>query len=133
MSTILTLHDPQIARAYYAQGWWREDTLYSLLARHAQERPDAYALRDSRKRLTWAVLLRWVDALAARMQSIGLKTGQRVSSAFHKACVRLRSSSFCRKGSNKGARRFKLSVMVPGDRSRPCERRSSSPLADGRQ
>ena len=79
MSTILTLHDPQIARAYYAQGWWREDTLYTLLARHAQERPDAYALRDSRKRLTWAGLLRWVDVLAAQMQSIGLKRGQRVS------------------------------------------------------
>ena len=79
MSTILTLHDPQIARAYYAQGWWREDTLYSLLARHAQERPDAYALRDSRRRLTWAGLLRWVDALAAQMQAVGLKRGQRVS------------------------------------------------------
>ncbi|MGH8636660.1 MAG: class I adenylate-forming enzyme family protein [Burkholderiales bacterium] len=79
MSTILTLHDPQIASNHYAQGWWREDTLYSLLARHAQERPDAYALRDSRKRLTWAGLLRWVDALAAQMQSVGLKRGQRVS------------------------------------------------------
>jgi acyl-CoA synthetase len=79
MSTILTLHDPQIARAYYAQGWWREDTLYTLLARHAEERPDAYALRDSRQRLTWAGLLRWVDTLAAQMQSVGLKRGQRVS------------------------------------------------------
>jgi acyl-CoA synthetase len=79
MSTILTLHDPQIAREYYARGWWCDDTLYSLLQRHAQERPDAYALRDSRRRLTWQRLRHWVDVLAAQMQSIGLKRGQRVS------------------------------------------------------
>ena len=38
MSTILTLHDPQTARAYYADGLWQEDTLYSLLRRHAKAR-----------------------------------------------------------------------------------------------
>ena len=47
MSTILTLHDPQVARAFYAEGHWREDTLYTLLRQHATTRPDAYALRDS--------------------------------------------------------------------------------------
>src|SRR5690606_18760940 len=41
--------------------------------------PDAYALRDSRRRITWARLLRWVDALAAELQRLGLKRGQRVS------------------------------------------------------
>ena len=38
MSTILTLHDPQTARGYYADGLWREDTLYSLLRDHAAAR-----------------------------------------------------------------------------------------------
>jgi acyl-CoA synthetase len=79
MTTILTLHDPQVARGYYAKGWWREDTLYSLLKRHARERPEAYALRDSTRRLTWAALLQWVDALAADLHAAGLKQGQRVS------------------------------------------------------
>jgi len=79
MSTILTLHDPQIARGYYAKGWWREDTLYSLLKRHAHERPNAFALRDSRRRLTWAALLEWVDALAVDLHTAGLKQGSRVS------------------------------------------------------
>jgi acyl-CoA synthetase len=79
MSTILTLHDPQVAREYYASGWWREDTLYSLLCRHAAERPQSWALRDARMRLTWSQLLRWVDALAADLQGIGVKRGQRVS------------------------------------------------------
>ncbi len=79
MSTILTLHDPHIARAYYAKGWWREDTLYSLCKRNARERPGSFALRDSRCRLTWAQLLNWVDALAADLGAAGLKRGSRVS------------------------------------------------------
>ena len=50
-----------------------------LLAYHANARPQAYALRDSRHRLTWAQLLQWVDALAADLHAAGLKRGQRVS------------------------------------------------------
>ena len=79
MSTLLTLHDPAVARRYYAQGYWREDTLYGLLAHHAERRPDAYALRDSRLRLTWKALETWVDVLAADLHAAGLKAGQRVS------------------------------------------------------
>ena len=79
MSTILTLHDPQVARRYYAQGFWREDTLYTLLRSHAQARPDAFALRDSRRRLTWRALLQWVDVVAADLHAEGVKRGQRVS------------------------------------------------------
>jgi len=79
MSTILTLHDPQTARGYYKQGVWRDDTLYSLLREHSRVRPQAYALRDSRRRLTWSQLACWVDALAAELHAAGLKRGQRVS------------------------------------------------------
>lgn len=79
MSTLLTLHDPQIARRYYESGVWREDTLYSLLRQHARVRPQAYALRDSRYRLTWMQLANWVDALAADLHQAGLRRGQRVS------------------------------------------------------
>src|SRR5262245_64119263 len=79
MSTILTLHDPQVARTYYAKGWWREDTLYTLCRRHARERPQDHALRDSRRRLNWSQLLSWVDALAADLNAAGLKRGSRVS------------------------------------------------------
>lgn len=79
MSTILTLHDPQTARGYYAQGWWRDDTFYSLLQRHAGERPQDYAFRDSRRRITWRETLQWVDALAADLHAAGLKRRQRVS------------------------------------------------------
>ena len=79
MSTLLTLHNPRTARHYYEAGWWRAETMYLLLAQHARARPQAYALRDSRHRLTWAQLLLWVDALAADLHAAGLKRGQRVS------------------------------------------------------
>ena len=79
MSTLLTLHDPQVARRYYDEGHWRADTMYTLLRGHAEVRPQAYAVRDGRRRLTWEALLRWVDALAADLHDAGLKRGQRVS------------------------------------------------------
>jgi acyl-CoA synthetase len=79
MSTLLTLHNPRTAQRYYDAGWWRAETMYALLAHHAQQRPQAYALRDSRYRLTWSQLKQWVDALAADMHGAGIKRGQRVS------------------------------------------------------
>ena len=79
MSPILTLHDPQTARDYYARGLWRADTMYTLLQGHARARPQAHALRDSRRRVTWSQLAQWVDALAAELHAAGLKRGQRVS------------------------------------------------------
>jgi len=79
MSTILTLHDPQTARHYYDRGVWRNDTLYTLLRAHANARPHAFALRDSRQRITWSSLLHWVDVLASELQAAGVKRGQRVS------------------------------------------------------
>ncbi len=79
MSTILTLHDPHVARRYYADGHWRADTLYTLLRHHAQTRPQAFALRDSRRRLSWQALAQWVDAVAADLHAAGLIRGQRVS------------------------------------------------------
>ena len=78
-NTLLTLHDPEAARHYYAAGLWREDTLYTLLTQHAARRPDAFAVRDSRGRLTWAELLALVDAVAADLHQAGLKHGERVA------------------------------------------------------
>ena len=79
MSTILTLHDPRIARAYYAEGLWQDDTLYSLLRRHAKARPQAFALRDAVHRLNWSDLLAWVDSVAEDLHLAGVRRGERVS------------------------------------------------------
>jgi acyl-CoA synthetase len=78
-NTLLTLHDPAAARRYYAEGLWREDTFYTLLQKHAGERPDAPALRDATRRLNWAELLLAVDAVAADLDAAGLKRGERVA------------------------------------------------------
>jgi len=78
-NTLLTLHDPAAARRYYAQGLWRDDTFYALLQKHAGKRPDAYALRDANRRLTWAELLTAVEAVAADLDTAGLKRGERVA------------------------------------------------------
>ncbi len=79
MSPLLTLHHPAAARAYYASGVWRDDTLYSLLARHAAARPAAYALRDPYRRLTWAEALQAVDTVAETLAQAGVRPGERVS------------------------------------------------------
>ncbi len=79
MNTVLTLQDPQQARAYYAGGVWQDDTLYSRLKKHADSRPNAFALRDSVRRLTWAQVLTWTDAVAADLEQAGLRKGSRVS------------------------------------------------------
>jgi acyl-CoA synthetase len=75
----LTLHHPACARHYYAEGTWRNDTFYSLLANHAKARPDAAALRDGGRRLTWSEVAAWVDGVAADLHGHGLVGGDRVS------------------------------------------------------
>jgi acyl-CoA synthetase len=79
MGHLLTLHDPRTARRYYEAGVWQADTFYTLLARHAAERPEAYAARDGARRLTYAELRRWVDAIADAFAEAGLRPGERVS------------------------------------------------------
>jgi acyl-CoA synthetase len=78
-NTLLTLHDPEMAKRYYAEGLWRRDTLYTLLCDHAARRPRAFAVRDGRQRLSWSELRGVVDAVAADLDQAGLKRGERVS------------------------------------------------------
>jgi acyl-CoA synthetase (AMP-forming)/AMP-acid ligase II len=79
MRPFLTLHHPAQARRYYAEGLWRDETFYSLLAGHAAERGDAFALCDGRVRLTWGEVKAWVDGVAADLKCQGLAAGDRVS------------------------------------------------------
>ncbi len=79
MGKLLTLLNPREARRYYDAGVWRDETFHALLVRHAAERPDAPALRDARVRLTWRELLAWVDTVAERLHSAGVRSGERVA------------------------------------------------------
>lgn len=79
MRPYLTLHHPARARAFYAAGLWRDETMYDLVARHAAERPDAEAVRDATRRLCWRELREWVDGVGAHFRRLGLSPGDRVS------------------------------------------------------
>jgi acyl-CoA synthetase len=78
-NTVLTLHDPETAARYYAEGLWRQDTLYTLLCDHAARRPQDFALRDGARRLSWAELQAMADAVAADLDAASLKCGERVA------------------------------------------------------
>jgi acyl-CoA synthetase len=79
MGHLLTLHDPRTARRHYEAGVWRADTFYTLLAGHAARRPQDFAARDSARRLTFAELQDWADAMADAFAAEGLRSGERVS------------------------------------------------------
>jgi len=79
MRPFLTIHSPAAAKRYYDQGVWRRDTFYSLLSAHADARPDAIALQDGRRAVSWAELRRWVDGVASNLREFGLVGGDRVS------------------------------------------------------
>ena len=76
---MLTLLSHQKAKEYYAAGYWQDDTLYSLLVKHAKEKGDSFALRDGLKRITWKNLLQWVDSISEVLHQGGLKQGDRVA------------------------------------------------------
>jgi acyl-CoA synthetase len=79
MSTILTLQDIGRARSFYDKGYWRSDTLYTLLRARAEQTPDHFALRDTSARLTFRGALEWVDAIAQDLHESGVRAGDRVS------------------------------------------------------
>ncbi len=79
MRPYLTLHHPARARLYRQQGLWRDETFYGLLVRHAAATPEAIALEDGSRRLTWAALRDWVDGVALELRTYGLVGGDRVA------------------------------------------------------
>jgi acyl-CoA synthetase len=78
MNTILTRLSTELIRKYEAEGFWRSDTIYSLVRGHAQRAPDAFAVRDRFRRLTYRQLLAATDALADDLAGFGVRAGQRV-------------------------------------------------------
>jgi acyl-CoA synthetase (AMP-forming)/AMP-acid ligase II len=77
-NTTLTLLSASQIEAFYQAGIWQHDTIYMAALAHARARPDAYAIRDRLRRLTYAELLAAADRLAARLSAAGVRPGQRV-------------------------------------------------------
>ncbi len=74
-TTILSLLSADLLRDYYAKGWWCDETIYAVAAGHAAVRPEAPAIRDRFRRLSWVQVVERADLLAAELKAHGLKRG----------------------------------------------------------
>src|SRR5262245_27310449 len=77
-NTLLTLLSAETIRRYHAAGFWRQETIYAAVAAHARRAPNAYAARDSFRRVTYDGLVAAADRLAGDLTSRGVRPGQRV-------------------------------------------------------
>ena len=75
--TLTMLSRTQIAE-FYAGGFWQDKTIYMSASAHAVATPEAWAIRDRERRLTYAELVGAADRLAAELHNSGVSPGQRV-------------------------------------------------------
>jgi acyl-CoA synthetase (AMP-forming)/AMP-acid ligase II len=76
---LLTLLNAATLAAYTATGFWGDETIYRLATRHARATPQAFAVRDRHRRLTYAELVAAADHLAGHLAASGLRPGDRVA------------------------------------------------------
>jgi acyl-CoA synthetase len=79
MNTMLTLLNTQQRRAFYAAGYWRDQTIYALASAHAARAPGAMAFREGGRRTGYRDLVDAADRLAADLHRRGVRPGQRVA------------------------------------------------------
>jgi acyl-CoA synthetase (AMP-forming)/AMP-acid ligase II len=78
-NTILSLLSAERLAEHTRDGFWGEDTIYALAAGQAARSPNAFAIRDRFRRLTYRQIVDAADALAADLAARGLRAGQRVA------------------------------------------------------
>jgi acyl-CoA synthetase (AMP-forming)/AMP-acid ligase II len=76
---LLTLLRPSTVAVYTAAGFWGEETIYQLVARHARMTPLAPAVRDRCRRLSYSALVAAADRLAAHLASQGIRPSHRIA------------------------------------------------------
>src|SRR5688572_5707013 len=79
MTTIPTRLSAGLIAQYTAAGFWRSDTIYSLVRGHAAHAPESFAVRDRFRRVSYRALADAADALAADLAARGVEPGQRVA------------------------------------------------------
>jgi len=67
--------DGERARHYMEQGWWGTATLPGLLARHAGEQPEAPAIIQGERVISYGELAEQIDTLAGGLSGLGLGPG----------------------------------------------------------
>lgn len=78
-NTLLTLFNTDRYQDYYRTGFWRDDTVYSLVRAQAERAPDRIAVRSAQGDLTYGELLTQADAFASDLARSGVTAGQRVA------------------------------------------------------
>jgi acyl-CoA synthetase len=76
---LLTLLNAPTIAAYTAAGFWGDETIYHLAARHARTTPQACAVRDRHRWLSYAELVAAADRLAAHLAGHGVRPGHRIA------------------------------------------------------
>jgi acyl-CoA synthetase len=79
MPSILTLHTPKASAEYYRAGHWQKDSFFLLLKKWAEQKPEAWFVRDAKHRLNYAEALAWTESIAAQLERTGLRAGDRVA------------------------------------------------------
>lgn len=78
-NTILSLLSAERLREHTASGHWRDRTIYMEAAAQARRAPEAVAVRDRFRRLSYGELVDAADRLAGDMAAQGIRAGQRVA------------------------------------------------------
>ena len=65
-------HDPARIEQTYRAGYWRDELIIDLLAKHAGERPDALAIVDGDRRLTWFEFHLLSQRFALHLRELGV-------------------------------------------------------------
>lgn len=77
-STVLSLLSAESIKRYYQSGFWRDETIYALVQKHALRSPGKFAIRDCFQRMTYGELITAADRLADDLARHGVRRGQRV-------------------------------------------------------
>jgi acyl-CoA synthetase (AMP-forming)/AMP-acid ligase II len=79
MNTLLTLLAPDRLQEHYRSGYWRDETIFSLVQAHALATPDKIAITNQHGSISYARLIAAADAFAEDLGRRGLRAGQRVA------------------------------------------------------
>lgn len=76
---LLTRFNIQDYQEYYRTGFWRDDTLYTLVRGHAKREPDRIAIRSAQGDLRYSDLVEQADAFANELERKNVTIGDRVA------------------------------------------------------
>jgi acyl-CoA synthetase (AMP-forming)/AMP-acid ligase II len=76
---LLTLLSIERYQEHYRTGFWRDDTVYSLVKAHAERAPDLIAIRSAQGDLSYRALISHADAFASELARKGVCAGQRLA------------------------------------------------------